>query len=118
MFSEHDNHQVRSDWDKLSKAEFDRRYPEYKMPNWDWLLRRRYHNGLIESGALVESAFGATRKRCLIVPALLNWSLYGEEPIAAKVDLTLAQIQQTNERLAALESKLTALVDGLLVRNG
>ena len=111
--SDQDHNQIRRDFDKLDKLAFDQRYPAYQLPNWDWMLRRRHENGLIESGALIETSFGSKRKRCLIVPALLNWRLYGEEPLAQKVDMTLALIEQTNERLASLESKMTALLSSL-----
>lgn len=104
---------IRRDFEKIDKLAFDRRYPNYVLPNWDWMLRRRHENGLIESGALVETSFGSQRKRCLIVPALLNWRLYGEEPLAQKVDMTIALIEQTNERLSSLESKMAALLSSL-----
>ena len=117
MDSDNDHVQIRSDWDKIDKVAFDRRYPDYLLPNWEWILRQRHKNGLIESGALVETQFGKERKRCLIVPCLLNWHLYGEEPVAKRVDVTLEMLQTTNRRLANLESQIESLVSRL-VRHG
>lgn len=111
--SENDHVQIRSDWDKIDKLAFDRRYPDYLLPNWEWLLRQRHTNGMIEAGAVIETPFGRNRKRCLIVPCLLNWFLFGEEPVAKRVDVTLEMLQTTNRRLANLETQLESLVTRL-----
>ena len=117
MQIEHNDHvAIRSDWDKLDKTAFDLRYPDYITPCWEWLLRNRKTNGMIESGALIETQFGKARRRCLIVPALLNWHLYGEEPVAKRTDVTLEMLASTNERLATIEAQLQSLVTRLTPR--
>ena len=101
---------IQEDWEPLSPTEFDHRYPQYKsLINLEWACRQRKTNGMLEDGSVIEVPFGS-RTRCRVIPALLAQRLTGKQAIKPHADLMLEKLNQTNDRLATLESRMAALM--------
>lgn len=105
-----DTDPIQHDWHPLTPAEFDEKYPQYRsLINLEWACRQRETNGMLEDGSLIEVPFGS-RTRCRVVPALLAERLTGKKALKPTADLLIEQLNETNDRLASLESRMTAMM--------